>query len=161
MVNISRCFLASAQIICNQCTNRDVVFEAIKRTFTSSMEYKPSIYVKELFQQLKKDGIGTAMVESLSKKLCDMLPKHRQRTLVRIITNWKLQDAHKELRKQKHTNTETWRRERVVIKEANALEEYQRLWRREITKYEHKLREMTRMKRNFDIYEANTDERGQ
>ena len=77
----------------------------------ASIEYKRAIHVKNLYKELKKDGIGTIKVELMSKKLCDTLPQHRQRTLVKVIINWKLQDSHKELRKQKRINTETcvWR----------------------------------------------------
>ena len=93
--------------------------------------------MKNLYQELKKDGIGTMKVERMSEKLCDTLPKHRRRTLVKIIINWKLQDAHKELREHKRINTETWHREKETIASAGVLDAYKRLWRREITKYEN------------------------
>ena len=109
----------------------------MKRTYKSSVEYKRSIHVKNLYQKLKKDGIGTTKVESVARTLCDTLPKHRQRTLVKVITNWKLQDAHKELRRLKSVNTATWRREKELLTGAGVLREYERLWRREITKYEN------------------------
>ena len=102
----------------------------------TSMEYKRSIHVKNLYNELKKDGIGTTTIETVSKKLCSTLPKHRQRTIVRIITNWKLQDAHKQLHEHKRKNTQTWRHEKELIAAAGLLETYGRLWRREITRFE-------------------------
>ena len=101
------------------------------------MEYKRAIHVKNLYQELKKDGIGTTKIETMSKKLCDTLPRHRQRTLVKVITNWKLQDAHKQLHEQKHTNTRMWRQEKDTIAAAGLLDAYERLWRREITRFEN------------------------
>ena len=94
MVNISRSFLASAYRISNHCPNHDVIYEAMKRTIKISMEYKRAIHVKNLFTKLKKDRIGTTQIETLAKSLCDTLPEHRQRTLVQVIVNWKLQDSH-------------------------------------------------------------------
>ena len=137
MVNISRYFLASAQQIASQCTNHDVIYEAMKRTMKTSMEYKRAINVKNLYKELKIDGIGTAKVETMSRKLCDTLPKHRRRTLVRIVINWKLRDAYKELRELKIRNTEVWRQEKETLAAAGVREEYERLWRREITHFEN------------------------
>ena len=68
MVNISRYFLASAQELCSHCTNRNVVYEAMKCVVKKSLEYKHAIYVKNLYGNLKKDGIGTTTVEGLSQK---------------------------------------------------------------------------------------------
>ena len=67
MVNISRYFLASAYTICSQCTNRDETNEAMKQTIKTSLEYKRAIYVKNLYKQLKKDGIGTTAIEANRK----------------------------------------------------------------------------------------------
>ena len=105
----------------------------MKRTFKSSVEYKRSIHVKNLYEKLKRDGIGTTQVEKMAEQLCRTLPKHRQRTLVKVIVNWKLQDAHRELHRLKAANTETWRKERAIISRAGVLDAYERLWRREIT----------------------------
>ena len=93
--------------------------------------------MKNLYQELKKDGIGTSRIENMCTRLCDTLPKHRQRTLVKVVTNWKLSDAHKELRKHKIRNTDMWRKQKETIAAAGVLEEYERLWKREITKYEN------------------------
>ena len=109
----------------------------MKRTFKSSVEYKRSIHVKNLYEKLKRDGIGTTQVEKMAEQLCRTLPKHRQRTLVKVIVNWKLQDAHRELHRLKAANTETWRKERAIISRAGVLDAYERLWRREITMYEN------------------------
>ena len=68
MVNISRYFLASAQELCSHCTNRNVVYEAMKCVVKKSLEYKHAIYVKNLYGNLKKDGIGTTTIEGLSQK---------------------------------------------------------------------------------------------
>ena len=133
MVNISRYFLASAHNICNQGTNRDETYEAMKQTIKTSLEYKRAIYVKNLYKQLKKDRIGTTTIETMSGKLCSTLPKHRQRTLVKVIVNWKLQDAHKELRERKSANTEMWRKQKPVLDAAGITTDYKRLWRREVT----------------------------
>ena len=121
MVNISRYFLASAHTICNHCPNRDEVYEAMKQTIKTSLEYKRAIYVKNLYKQLKKDRIGTTVVESMCERLCDTLPKHRQRTLVKVIINWKLQDAHKVLKEHKSTNTEMWRKQKTVMDAAGGI----------------------------------------
>ena len=110
----------------------------MKQTYKTSIEYKRAIHVKNLYAQLKKDRIGTPIIESLCSRLCSTLPKHRQRTLVKVITNWKLQDAHKELRLRKYENTEMWRHQKTTIETAGVLIEFNRLWRREITKYENK-----------------------
>ena len=59
MVNISRYFLASAQELCSHCTNRNVVYEAMKCVVKKSLEYKHAIYVKNLYGSLKKNGIDT------------------------------------------------------------------------------------------------------
>ena len=67
MVNISRCFLASAHTISNQCTNPNEVYEAMKQTFKKSIEYKRAIHVKNLYAQLKKERIGTTVIENISK----------------------------------------------------------------------------------------------
>ena len=134
MVNISRYFLASAQELCSHCTNRNVVYEAMKCVVKKSLEYKHAIYVKNLYGNLKKDGIGTTTVEGLSQKLCQTLPNHRSRTLVKIVIRWKLHDAYNELRRAQHENTVTWRKEKKVIAESGMLNEFNELWRREITK---------------------------
>ena len=86
----------------------------MKQTMKTSLEYKRAIYVKNLYKQLKKDRIGTTVVESMCERLCDTLPEHRQRTLVKVIINWKLQDAHKVLKEHKSTNTEMWRKQKTV-----------------------------------------------
>ena len=109
----------------------------MKQTFRTSVEYKRSIHIKNLYQELKKDGIGTTQIETITERLCYSLPKHRQRTLVKVITNWRLQDAYKELRRLKSVNTTIWRREKELIQRAGVLDDYERLWRREITKYEN------------------------
>ena len=146
MVNISRYFLASAYTICSQCTNRDETNEAMKQTIKTSLEYKRAIYVKNLYKQLKKDGIGTTAIEAMSNKLCSTLPKHRQRTLVKVIVNWKLHDAHKELRECKSANMEMWRKQKRVLDAAGVTAAYERLWKREITIYENKCAENYRKK---------------
>ena len=146
MVNISRSFLASSYRISRQCTNHDEINEAMKRTYKASLEYKRSIHVKNLFQKLKKNGIGTTKVESMAGRLCDTLPKQRRRTLVKVITNWKLQDAHRELQRQKTINTATWRQEKEIIASAGVLDQYERLWKREITKYENECATILRKK---------------
>ena len=131
--------MASAHNISIQCTNQNNVYEAMKRTFKTSIKYKHAIQVKNLYSQLKKDRIGTASVESLSKKLCNTLPRHKERTLVRTIINWKLQDSHIKLRHLERENTSTWRKEKEVIKRGGILREYKRLWRRETTRHENEL----------------------
>ena len=98
MVNISRCFLASAQRLLIQCTNQDMVYEAMKRVTKKSLEYKHSVHIKNLYGNLKKDGIGTTTVEELSRRICRTLPEHRTKSLVKIITRWKLHNAHDQLR---------------------------------------------------------------
>ena len=118
MVNISRYFLASAQNLCIQVTNRTLVYEAMKRVMKNSLEYKHSIYVKNLYVKLKMEKIGTTTIETLSRKLCSTLPKHRTRTLVKIVTQWKLQDAYAHLREMKRRNTEVWRKEKETIEAA-------------------------------------------
>ena len=140
MVNISRYFLASAHNITTQCTNRNHVMEAMKRTIKSSLEYKHALIVKDLYTQLKKDRIGTTAIEGLSKKLCNTLPQHRERNLVKKVVDWKLQDAHIQVRRLQRENTQMWRKERGIIKEAGVLREYERLWRRETTRYSSELR---------------------
>ena len=62
-----------------------MVYEAMKRVIKQSLEYKHSIYIKNLYVLLKKDKIGTTTVELLSKRICNKLPKHRTQTLVKII----------------------------------------------------------------------------
>ena len=134
-MNITRYFLASARRISNQCTNQHEVMEAMKQTVKTSLEYKRSIHVKNLYRNLKNEGIGTMKIERMSRRICDTLPHHRHRTLVKLVTQWKLQDAYKELRIQKSRNMETWRRKKGVIAAAGVLNEYERLWTREVTKY--------------------------
>ena len=146
MVNISRSFLTSLRRTTSHCTNPNVIYEAMKQTFKASLEYKRSIHVKNLYQELKKDGIGTTKIENMCSRLCNTLPKHRERTLVKVITNWKLHDAHKELRKWKIRNTETWRKQRETIAAAGVIDQYERLWRREITKYENNLTSIRKKK---------------
>ena len=116
-----RYFLASAQNLCNQVTNRTLVYEAMKRVMKNSLEYKHSIYVKNLYVKLKMEKIGTTTIETLSRKLCSTLPKHRTRTLVKIVTQWKLQDAYTHLREMKRRNTEVWRKEKETIDAAHRL----------------------------------------
>ena len=96
----------------------------MKRVMKESLEYKHSIYVKNLYVELKNDKIGTSTIESLSKRMCNTLPKHRVRTLVKIVTNWKLQDAHRKLRESKRRNTETWRKEKETIDAAMIGDEF-------------------------------------
>ena len=50
----------------------------MKRTMKTSLEYKRAINVKNLFKELKREGIGTGKVETMSAKLCDTLPKLRK-----------------------------------------------------------------------------------
>ncbi len=140
MVNIPRSFLASLRTISNTTTNANAVYEAMKRVCKTSLEYKHSIYVKNFFARLKDEKIGTTTVESLSQRLCSTLPGHRKRTLVGIVNSWKLEDAHKELRKWKRLNTSTWRKEEKVIRDNNLSQEFERLWRREVTKYTNELK---------------------
>ena len=92
-----------------------MVYDAMKRVMKESLEYKHSIYVKNLYVELKKDKIGTTTIEALSKRMCSTLPKHRTRTMVKIVTQWKLQDAYGKLRETKSRNTETWRQEKETI----------------------------------------------
>ena len=86
MVNITRSFLASSYRISCQCTNQNEIYEAMKQTYRTSVEYKRSIHVKNLYQKLKMDGIGTTQIETITERLCYSLPRHRQRTLVKVIT---------------------------------------------------------------------------
>ena len=65
MVNISRCFLVSAQTISNRSPNPIMVYEAMKRVMKTSLEYKHSIYVKNVYVRLKQEKIGTTTVETL------------------------------------------------------------------------------------------------
>jgi hypothetical protein len=118
MVNISRYFLASAQELSSHCTNRNMVYEAMKRVMKKSLEYKHSVHLKNFYGNLKKDEIGTTTVERLSQRLCRTLPEHRTRTMVKIVVRWKLQDAHNQLRTTQRENTKTWRKEEKVIQEA-------------------------------------------
>ena len=69
-------YLASAQQLSMQCTNRDDTYEAMKRTMKTSMEYKRTIHVKNLYQELKKDGIGTTKVEMVSRRMCQTVPRN-------------------------------------------------------------------------------------
>ena len=149
MVNITRYFLASARQLSTHCTNQDMVYEAMKRVMKKSLEYKRSIYLKNLFGSLKKDGIGTTTVEGLSERLCQTLPKHRTRSLVKIIVRWKLQDAHSQLRRTQLENTMTWRKEKKTLEESGIMNEFSELWRREITRYTNELKETTARKVQF------------
>ena len=126
-----------------------MVYEAMKCVVKKSLEYKHAIYVKNLYGNLKKDGIGTTTVEGLSQKLCQTLPNHRSRTLVKIVIRWKLHDAYNELRRAQHENTVTWRREKKVIAESGTLNEFNELWRREITRYNRNLKDTGRRKLQF------------
>ena len=118
-----------------------MVYETMKRVMKNSLEYKHSIYIKNLYVTLKKEKIGTTTIETLSKKICNTLPKHRTRTLVKILTQWKLQDAYANLRKMKRKNTEVWRTEKETINAAGIGEQFEELWRREITRYEYCLKQ--------------------
>ena len=126
-----------------------MVYDAMKRVMKESLEYKHSIYVKNLYVELKKDKIGTTTIEALSKRMCSTLPKHRTRTMVNIVTQWKLQDAYGKLRETKRRNTETWRQKKETIDAAGVRDEFEELWRREITKYEHELKETGEKKLQF------------
>ena len=122
-----------------------MVYEAMKRVMKKSLEYKHSVHIKNLYGNLKKDGIGTTTVEELCKRICRTLPEHRTRALVKIIIRWKLQDAHDQLRQTQRENTATWRKEKETIANAGLAHEFNQLWRREITKYAGELKEnMTR-----------------
>ena len=94
MVNMSRSFLASLRTLSNTTPNTHVVYEAMRRVCKTTLEYKHSIYIKNLYARLKHEKVSTTTVESLSQRLCSTLPGHRRRTLVGIINQWKLQDAH-------------------------------------------------------------------
>ena len=61
--------------------------------------------------------------------------------MVKIVTRWKLQDAHNQLRRTQRENTKTWREEEKVIKEAGKLAEFNELWRREANRYNNELKE--------------------
>ena len=139
MVNISRSFLASIRTISNRTPNPTEVYEAMRLVFKTSLEYKHSIYVKNIYTRLKKEKVSTTTVEELSKRLCRTLPSHRKKTHIGIINNWKLQDAHKDLRKWKRKNTEEWRNGKKTIAENDVEVEFQRLWKREINRYEKEL----------------------
>ena len=45
----------------------------MKQTIKTSLEYKRAIYVKNLYKQLKKDRIGTTVIETMSSKQCSTL----------------------------------------------------------------------------------------
>ena len=149
MVNISRCFLASAQELSSHCTNPQLVYEAMKCVIKKSLEYKHAVYIKNLYGSLKKDGIGTTTVEGLSHKICRTLPNHRSRTLTKIVIRWKLQDAHNQVRYTQHQNATTWRREKKTLEESGTLTEFNELWRREVTKYGNELKELLARKLDF------------
>ena len=146
MVNISRIFLASIRTLSNTTPNPEVVYEAMRRVFKTSLEYKHSIYVKRLYTRLRDEKISTTTVQELSQKLCRTLPNYRKKTLIGTINRWKLADAHTQLRKWERKNTETWRSEGKIIRENNLMEEYKRLWRREITKIVEELKEQEEKK---------------
>ena len=63
-----------------------------------------------------------------------------------MIINLKLHDAHRVLRERKSTNTEMWRKQKTIMDAAGVTTEYERLWRREITKYENRCTENQRKK---------------
>ena len=144
MVIISRNFLASVENISERSTNRIMVKEAMKRTMKKSLEYKHAIYVKNLYLELRKHKIGTTTVESLCGRICNKLPTRRRGTLINQIIKWKLDDAYNILRKMKNENTEEWRKSKIIIKDGNILDSYERLWKREITIYENTQRNKLR-----------------
>ena len=123
-----------------------MVYEAMKRIMIKSAEYKQSIYVKNLYSKLNQHHVGTSTVESLSRRICNKLPNRRKITLVNIIIKWKLQDAHEVLRRKKYENTKTWRENKEIIQRNKVLDEYKRLWKREISIYENDLNEKLKQK---------------
>ncbi len=66
--------------------------------------------------------------------------------MINTVINWKLQDAHTELRNLKRRNTATWREVKATIRNGGVLREYERLWRRETTKYDEEIRSKHRKK---------------
>ena len=96
----------------------------MKRVMRKSMEYKHAIYIKNLFENLKKNGVGTTTIESLSSRMCERLPVKRCKTLVKIVLGWKIQDAHDKLRTAQYDNAQTWRREEGKLQQAGVLEEF-------------------------------------
>ena len=126
-----------------------MVYEAMKCVFKKSLEYKHAVYLKNLYGSLKKDGIGTTTVEGLSHRICQKLPNHRTRTLTKIVIRWKLQDAHNQLRSAQYEKVMAWRREKKLLEESGTLNEFNELWRREITKYGNELNERLARKLQF------------
>ena len=149
MVKISRDFFASAKNISETCTNRIEVYEAMKRSMQKSMEHKHSVYIKNLYTELNKRKIGTTTVETLCTKICTRLPKGRKITLINTVIRWKLADAYNELRKSKYENTQEWRKTRNIINKNNVIIAYERLWSREIRKYESELEKQLKRKIKF------------
>ncbi len=65
MVNISRYFLAAAHTLSNQSTNPNNVYEAMKRTMKTSLEYRRATHLKNLYNELKENKIGIQNVETM------------------------------------------------------------------------------------------------
>ena len=125
-----------------------MVYEAMKRVMKKSQEHRHSVYLKNLYKNLMKDGISTTTVERLSQRLCRTI-SHRTRTMVKIVNRWKLQDINNKLRQTQYANTQTWRREKKILEEEGVLAEFNELWRREVTRYGNELKEKMSTKLEF------------
>ena len=106
-------------------------------------------YVVDLFKKLSKLEIGTTKIEGLCRKVCDYLPRGKAKKLTKTVVQWKLQDAHRSLRKARMDNTQSWRREKPLLEQENVLVAYEELWSREKSAYAQELRQKLRQKTNF------------
>ena len=65
----------------------------------NTQELVHALYVLDLIKDLRRRKIGFKSVEERAACMCSGLPGGRKRTLVNTIMNWKLEDAHEEVRK--------------------------------------------------------------
>ncbi len=120
----------------------------MKRTMSNTMKLLKGRFVFDLFAKLYKKKVGTNAVESHCKRVCEDLPRGRQRTLLQRFMKWKHQDARSKLNEARRENTRIWREEKRVLRTWGVLDTYLTVWRREKQRCQTELNNKLRSKIN-------------
>ena len=144
---ISKSFEVSARKVTQRCKDPQGILNTLRRTMKNTQELVHALYVLDLIKDLRRRKIGFKSVEERAACMCRGLPGGRKRTLVNTIMNWKLKDAHEEVRKARCKNTREWREVYPIIRQERILESYRQLWIRD----KRKLKDELAMKRKKKV----------
>ena len=110
-----------------QYQDTSLVLDAMKHSMKNSVELQHTIYVMDLFSKPKKKNITTTNIQNMVHKLCDGLPRRREKTAIDLIMNWKIKHLQNTIIIQKYTNTNVWRECKPIIDEGQRGSRYTEL----------------------------------